>query len=291
MRLCTAAIEFEPAAHATWRAFHREFFARIRQLDQLIHPYYRQHLDILAGLADGVPSLGALAAFLAPIGWRAAYVDGYTAPWKVARMLAQRIFPVSRRVRPPQELMFASEPDLIHDVFGHLPILMSPEYRTLLRRWAQVAANEPITELDRTQFHLNKVIVQSQDRVRPEDFANLKAASQALANFFRVKPTRALVQDRIYFWIFEFGMIEQSGQRQVLGAGILSSLTELSKIATQPIVTRTLTPDSFFASYNISSEQNDYLVVSSESDYYAFLDQVAPVVQNGFAHSQVRLAN
>lgn len=291
MRLCTAAIEFEPTAHATWRAFHREFFARISQLDHLIHPYYRQHLDVLARFADGVPTLNALAAVLAPIGWRPAYVDGYTAPWKISRMLAQRIFPVSRRVRPQQELMFASEPDLLHDIFGHLPILLSPEYRLLLQRWAQVAAHEPITELDRTQFHLNKVIIEAQDHVRPEDFANLKTASQALTDFFRVIPTRSLLQDRIYFWIFEFGMIEQAGQRQVLGAGILSSLTELSKIATQPIVTRALTADSFLAGYNISSEQNDYLVVSNESDYYAFLDRVSPVVQTGFAQSQVRLAN
>lgn len=291
MRLAAAEIEFEPTAHATWRAFHREFFARINRFTDLIHPYYLENLDILERFADGVPTLSQLATLLAPIGWRPAYVDGYTAPWKIARMLAQRIFPVSRRVRPAEEVMFAAEPDLIHDIFGHLPSLMSAEYRRLLQRWATVAAREPITELDRTQFHLNKVVIQAQDRVRPEEFARLQAASQALADFFRVKPTRSLLQDRIYFWIFEFGIIEQLGQRQILGAGILSSLTEMSKIATQPIVTHLLTPESFLANYNISSEQNDYLVVPDVADFYAFLDRVAPLADRTFATHPVHLAN
>lgn len=276
MRLTESRVDFEAADHATWRAFHSEFFARIDRFEALLHPYYRQHLGVLARLKERIPTLSMIERILAPHGWTATYVDGYTAPWLIARLIARRVLPLSRRIRPPHEVFFASEPDLIHDVFGHLPCLLSPEYRKLLARWAQVASREPVTELDRAHYHLNKLIVQAQDRVPNGALSHLLTATQALGDYVAAQPSRAQIQDRIYFWIFEFGIVESASQRQILGAGILSSLTELTKIATQQVNTRLLTPASFLASYNISSEQSEYLTVRRERDFLDFLDAVAP---------------
>ena len=289
MHLTPVCIEYEPRDHETWRQFHGEYFARIRHLESLVHPYYRENISVLESLSKGIPSLHDIDAILAPIGWRATYVDGYAAPWLVARFLARRIMPLSRQIRPPQEVFFANEPDLIHDLFGHLPALLSPSYRQLLRRWAKVAAQESVTELDRTSFHLNKLIVQSQDHVPKQNFAHLLEATQALSAYVAAQPSRAQIQDRIYFWIFEFGMVEHRSERKVLGAGIISSLSELEKIATKPITTKPLTPTSFLASYNISSEQNEYLVVKQESDYFSFLDTLAPKIEpRAKAHANFR---
>lgn len=276
MHLTQACIDFKPEEHETWQAFHREHLARIADYHTLLHPYYRENLAVIRDLSKKIPSLAHINAILSPIGWRASYVDGYAAPWMVARLLARQIMPLSRRIRPREEVFFANEPDLIHDLFGHLPTLFNPTYRQLLDRWARVAAQEPVTELDRTYFHLNKLIVQSQDHVPAGSFARLLEATQALGSFAAAQPSRAQIQDRIYFWIFEFGIIQRGPERQVLGAGILSSLNELEKIATKPLSTRRLSPASFFANYNISQEQHEYLVVNDDSEYLNFLDQIAP---------------
>jgi phenylalanine-4-hydroxylase len=265
-----------PEAQATWKKFFQEFLAHTCRFEAVLHPFYRENLGILEAFKDRIPTLGDIQALLTPHGWTAAYVEGYTAPWKIARLLAARTLPISRTIRPPHEVFFASEPDLIHDIVGHLPSLLSPGYRHLLERWARAAGHEPVSEVDRTHFHLNKLIVQTQDRVPARDFEHLQRAARAVGSFIEAQPSRTQIQDRIYFWIFEFGMVETSGKRQILGAGILSSLTELTKIATQPITTRRLTPESFMSSYNISSEQSEYLVVRHENDYLAFLDAVAP---------------
>jgi phenylalanine-4-hydroxylase len=258
----------------TWREFSRAFFSHIRRFDHLIHPSYRNNLHVLHDFSDRLPTLEEIKHILRPFGWTAQYVDGYAPPWRIARMIARQIMPVSRQIRPKNEIMFAREPDFIHDLFGHLPTLCDAEYRRLLLRWASGAIKEPVTEIDRAQYHLNKLIVQTQDQVPSDAFDRLQSATQALAAFSQSRPSRLFRQDKIYFWMFEFGMIESLGERKIFGAGILSSLSELEKIATQPITTARLTPMSCQTHYNISSEQNLYLVMPNTAAYDEFLDEM-----------------
>lgn len=262
---------YSDQAQETWRIFYRTFFAHMRRFEHLLHPAYKNNLHILHDFADRIPSLAAIKHLLAPFGWTARYVDGYAPPWRIAQMLARQVMPVSRAIRPPEEVHFAREPDLIHDLFGHLPSLLDSDYRRLLLRWAKGAVLESVTEMDRTHYHLNKVLVQTRDRVPDKDFDRLQTAAQALAAFSSAHPSRLFLQDKIYFWIFEFGMIESCGDKQIFGAGILSSLSELTKIATQPVTTIRLSPESYQTHYDISGEQSTYLVMSRMGDYDDFL--------------------
>lgn len=259
----------------TWLDFSRAFFSHIRRFDHLLHPSYRNNLHVLHDFSGRIPTLADIKHILHPFGWTAQYVDGYAPPWRIARMVARRIMPVSHRIRPKNEIMFAREPDFIHDLFGHLPTLCDAEYRRLLLRWASGATKETVTPIDRAQYHLNKLTVQSQDQVPRDAFDRLQSANQSLAAFSQRRPSRLFRQDKIYFWMFEFGMIESLGEKKIFGAGILSSLSELEKIATQPILTARLTPESCQTHYNISSEQNRYLVMPTMAAYDEFLDEMS----------------
>ena len=267
---------YSPAAQATWRSYYQEFFAHVRRFGSVIHPMYRDHLDILQEFSEQIPTLYAIRRVLAPHGWSARYVDGYAPPWKIARLIAHQVMPISRSIRSPDEVFFAKEPDLIHDIFGHLPTLLDARYQRLLLKWARRASGEPVTEMDRTHYHLNKVIVQAQNGVDAPGVKQLQAASDAFAIFSRSHPSRLWTQDKIYFWIFEFGLIENAEGKQVFGAGLMSSLSELTKIGTEKVITMPLTPRSFQADYNISSEQATYLVAPSVEAYEDFLDEVSP---------------
>lgn len=258
-------------AQDTWRTFSRAFFSQVRRFEHLIHPAYLEHIHHLHRFSDRIPTLEDIKHILRPFGWTAQYVDGYAPPWRIARLIARQVMPVSRAIRPQNEIMFAREPDLIHDIFGHLPTLCDGEYRRLLLTWAKEAVKEPVTEVDRTHYHLNKLIVQSQDHVSPADFDLLQNATQALGAFSQSRPSRLFRQDKIYFWIFEFGMIQSMWDRKIFGAGILSSLSELERIATQPVATARLTPQSCQTHYNISTEQNVYLVMPHMAAYDDFL--------------------
>ena len=267
---------FMPDEHETWRRFHAEFTRSMKRHEGLLHPFYKENLDVMAEFRDGIPSLATLNGILRTIGWSARYVEGYTPPWRVAQLLTQRVMPISRSIRPKDEIFFANEPDLIHDLFGHLPTLLHPGYRRLLLRWAQMASRAAITEFDRTHYHLNKLIVQAQDKVAPSMLQELTVAASSLATFSAHAPSSLQIFDKIYFWMFEFAIVQAAdGDRRIFGAGILSSLSELATLSGD-VATKPLTLSSILSPYNISRQQTAYLVADSESDFEAILAAVAP---------------
>ena len=70
-------------------------------------------------------------------GWSLVRADGYIRPEWFFRLLADRRFPCMDQLRNAREMRYTSEPDMFHDVIGHLPMLASPiisEYYQLFGR-------------------------------------------------------------------------------------------------------------------------------------------------------------
>ena len=94
---------------------------------------YLEGLAILSLPEDRVPSLQALNASITPrTGWRlrrtpVRYSDAV--PWY--RHFARRLFLITDYMRSWEELEFTPEPDMFHDIFGHLPFMVLPEYTAL----------------------------------------------------------------------------------------------------------------------------------------------------------------
>jgi phenylalanine-4-hydroxylase len=61
-------------------------------------------------------------------GWRLVRVDGYVKPAQFFSMLAAKTFPCMDGIRNARELYYTSEPDMFHDVFGHVVTLADPTY-------------------------------------------------------------------------------------------------------------------------------------------------------------------
>ncbi len=270
----TTSFSYQERDHETWRRFYGAIQRLWVDHADILHPFYRENVHVLSPFRDRIPSLVDITQVLKSVEWTCAWVEGYAPPWDIARMLAERIMPLSRSIRPPEEVFFAREPDLLHDLFGHLPTLMSAEYRNLLSQWARLAFKQPVTETDRAHYHLNKLIVQSHDKVPDEALAHLTEASKRLARFVSSSPTRVSILDKLYFWIFEFGLIEQHGQRQILGAGLLSSLSEVERFAAGSPTTGRLNVDTIMSPYNISSAQTDYYAASSMEHLHDVIDGV-----------------
>jgi phenylalanine-4-hydroxylase len=115
---------YTPQEHATWRAlFERqsrllpgracdEFLAGMRQLP--IGP-------------DAIPDFRRLSEVLTKhTGWQVVAVPGLVPDEVFFRHLANRRFPVGQFIRRPDQLDYIEEPDVFHDVFGHVPMLMDP---------------------------------------------------------------------------------------------------------------------------------------------------------------------
>jgi phenylalanine-4-hydroxylase len=61
-------------------------------------------------------------------GWEIIGVEGLLPELTFFDHLANRRFPVTWWIRKPEQIDYIAEPDLFHDLFGHVPLLLNPVF-------------------------------------------------------------------------------------------------------------------------------------------------------------------
>ncbi len=104
---------------------------------------YERQSKLLPGLAcdefiGALPSLGASThiphfddineRLMKATGWRVVAVPGLIPEVPFFTLLANRQFPVTDWIRKPEEFDYIVEPDVFHDLFGHVPLLFNPVF-------------------------------------------------------------------------------------------------------------------------------------------------------------------
>lgn len=91
------------------------------------------------GLGDGgIPKFSQLNKVLAEAtGWELVAVEGLLPDQVFFDHLANRRFPVSWWIRKPDQLDYLSEPDLFHDLFGHVPLLLNPVFADYMQAYGR----------------------------------------------------------------------------------------------------------------------------------------------------------
>lgn len=110
--------------HATWKTlFERQTQLLVgRACDEFV-----QGMRDLSISADEIPNFDHLNQVLMPrTGWQVVAVPGLVPDEVFFEHLANRRFPAGNFIRKPHELDYLEEPDVFHDVFGHVPLLMNP---------------------------------------------------------------------------------------------------------------------------------------------------------------------
>ncbi len=72
-------------------------------------------------------------------GWSSHGVPGYLPAKSFFAFLAQRQFPTTITVRPKTSMDYLPEPDIIHDVFGHVPLHADPVFADFLQTYGKAA--------------------------------------------------------------------------------------------------------------------------------------------------------
>ena len=115
--------------HALWRHLFE------RQSEILPGRACDAFLDGLRRLgvaADGIPDFERLSDILeGATGWRIVAVSGLVPDDVFFWHLANRRFPVTNWIRTPQQMDYLQEPDVFHDLFGHVPMLTNPVLTTV----------------------------------------------------------------------------------------------------------------------------------------------------------------
>lgn len=105
----------------------------------------REYLEGYAflGLQDNrLPNLAKISRLLKPrTGWSATPVSGFLPGEAFFEMLAARMFPTTTRIRPRNSLDYTPEPDIFHDVFGHVPMHAHKVFADFLQHYGAVCAS------------------------------------------------------------------------------------------------------------------------------------------------------
>ena len=195
-----------------YELYSRENHETWRRLYSRIHPRWQRYANahFLEGLhrlglpADRIPKLSEINRFLSPLtGFRARAVSGYVPAFVFFDSLRGRSFPTTITIRHPEKLDYLPEPDIFHDLAGHVPMHTDAAFAETLVRFGECAH----TAAERA----------AAGRPSQRTLAHLTSIVRAMARFF--------------WFTVEFGLMRSPSRGKdgicAYGSGLLSSYGEL----------------------------------------------------------------
>jgi phenylalanine-4-hydroxylase len=158
-------------------------------------------IDSLCFDPERVPRLEQVNRFLSPLtGFQAKAVSGYVPSFVFFDCLRSRFFPTTITIRRLDRLDYLPEPDIFHDIAGHVPMHTDRMFADALVRLGECA---------HTAADLMAGIADEELRLK-----RLESIIRAMARFF--------------WFTVEFGLMQQKGRElKVYGSGLLSSAGEI----------------------------------------------------------------
>jgi phenylalanine-4-hydroxylase len=126
--------QYTPADHDTYRRLYARQSAQIEGLA------CREFVDAVAqlGAPDHIPRFDAITERLhKATRWEIVGVPGLIPEEAFFALLAQRRFPVTDWIRTPEEFDYVVEPDVFHDLFGHVPLLFNPMFADYMQAYGE----------------------------------------------------------------------------------------------------------------------------------------------------------
>src|ERR1700712_1982544 len=126
---------FTPAEHATWDGL---FERQSSLLPGRAAAELMDGLGVLRVDRPGIPRFDGLSDRLMKLtGWQVVAVPGLIPDDVFFEHLANRRFVSGNFIRTPQQLDYLQEPDVFHDVFGHVPLLANPVFADYMQAYGE----------------------------------------------------------------------------------------------------------------------------------------------------------
>jgi len=126
---------YTAAEHAVWDALYERQAALLpgRACDEFLHG-----LDALNLHRGGIPDFRQINVDLQRLtGWTVVAVPGLVPDDVFFKHLANRRFPAGQFIRRADQLDYLQEPDIFHDVFGHVPMLTDPVFADYMQAYGE----------------------------------------------------------------------------------------------------------------------------------------------------------
>lgn len=126
---------FTPEEHRVWDTL---FARQAKLLPGRASDAYLRGLDVLKLSKPGIPDFEELSERLMKLtGWQVVAVPGLVPDDVFFDHMANRRFVAGNFIRRPDQLDYLQEPDVFHDVFGHVPMLADPVFADYLAAYGR----------------------------------------------------------------------------------------------------------------------------------------------------------
>ncbi len=239
--------------HEAWRRLYSRIHPRWAKY---ANPHFLQGVDALCLNPDAIPRLEDVNRFLKPLtGFQAKAVAGYVPSFVFFDCLRNREFPTTITIRHRDQLDYLPEPDIFHDVAGHVPMHTDQAFADTLVRFGECA---------HTAAEIASGIHDPKEQSRV-----LTSMIKAMARFF--------------WFTVEFGLMRGHGGLKACGSGLLSSFGELEHAIESAEVQRH--PIQLEWAINQTFEINHYqpllFIVDSFDHLYSLVDQLEKWMREG----------
>lgn len=213
------------------RMWHDLFHRQIDIVQTRACKEYLSALDQLGIVADQIPSFDQFNRVLEKAtGWQVVAVPGLIPGDTFFEHLANRRFPVTYWIRDRKQMDYIQEPDIFHDFFGHVPLLLNPIFADYMQAYGKGGLR-----------------------------AIALGGEHYLTNL-----------GRLYWYTVEFGLIQNDDGLKIYGAGILSSKGESIYALESPAPNRIWFDMKRImqTDYRIDDYQETYWVIKSFEDLF-----------------------
>jgi phenylalanine-4-hydroxylase len=171
------------------------------------NPHFLEGVGALALPRDRIPQLADVNRRLTPrTAFQARAVSGYVPAFVFFDCLRRREFPTTITIRPADRLDYLPEPDIFHDIAGHVPMHTNTAFAEALVRFGDCAHTA--------------VEIASGLRDEAERLRRLASIIRGMARFF--------------WFTVEFGLMRNGRGLAAYGSGLLSSFGELEHSVDSP---------------------------------------------------------
>ena len=184
---------YSAAEHAVWRTL---FERQSRLLPGRACDAFVRGMAELPIRADQIPDFRQLSDVLMQrTGWQVVAVPGLVPDEVFFEHLANRRFPAGNFIRQPHQLDYLEEPDVFHDVFGHVPMLMHPAIADYIQAYGEGGLRAQrlgvLDKLARVYWYTVEFgLVQQQDGLRIYGAGIASSATESLFSLDDPSPNR-----------------------------------------------------------------------------------------------------
>ena len=230
--------QYSAVEHGVWKTL---FERQSRLLPGYACDEFVQGMQALPMSAAQIPDFRRLSDALAQrTGWQVVAVPGLVPDEVFFEHLANRRFPAGNFIRKPHELDYLEEPDVFHDVFGHVPMLMHPAIADYIQAYGEGGLRAQrlgkLTQLARVYWYTVEFgLVQQADGLRIYGAGIASSATESVFALDDPSPNRIRFDlERVMRTRYRIDDFQES--YFVLGS--LDELLELARIDFLPVYQR-----------------------------------------------------